>query len=122
MYYFLERSMAIIKPKQPFLDWINKSFIELPQPLALDSVRINCNSYLIPEVEELEDGINYIDEQFADLFELELTSWTDDKKLWPQDLTLKMFWEWFDVEVHSTVIDTASDLETNNEPEPSTIH
>ena len=121
MYYFLERSMVIIKPKQPLLDWVNQSFIELPQPLTLDSVRIDCNTYLIPEVNELEDGINYIDEQFADLFELELNSWTDDKKLWPQELTLKMFWEWFDVEVHSTVIDTASDLE-EQEPEASTIH
>lgn len=118
MYYFVERSVAVIKPKQPFLEWINGSFTDLPQELTLDSIRIDCNSYLIPEIEEIEDGINYIDEKFADLFALELASWTEDESIWPTDLTLKMFWEWFDVEIHPTAIDI---VEENTEAE-TTIH
>lgn len=118
MYYFVERSVAVIKPKQAFLEWINGSFIDLPQELTLESIRIDCNSYLIPEVEEIEDGINYIDEKYADLFTLELASWTEDEALWPKDLTLKMFWDWFDVEIHPTMIDLT---EENTEPE-KTLH
>ena len=120
MYYFVERSVAVIKPKQPFLEWINASFTDLPQELTLDSIRIDCNSYLIPEIEEIEDGINYVDEKFADLFALELASWTEDESTWPSDLSLKMFWEWFDVEIHPTTIDIVeedADAESEN-----TIH
>ncbi|MFN7094245.1 MAG: hypothetical protein ACK4M7_02675 [Burkholderiales bacterium] len=121
MYYFVERSVAVIKPKQPFLEWINSSFTELPQQLTLESIRIDCNSYLIPEIEEIEDGVNFIDEKYSDLFALELASWTEDESLWPANLNLKMFWEWFDVEIHPTAIDLSDDSgeedKTNN-----TIH
>jgi hypothetical protein len=116
MYYFVERSVAILKPRQPFLDWINNSFDDLNQEITLESIRIDCNSYLIPEVEEIEDGINFVDEKFADLFALELASWTEDENTWPVDLTLKMFWEWFDVEIYPTMVDI-----TNDEPE-NTLH
>jgi hypothetical protein len=105
MYYFVERSVAIIKPKEPFLNWLLATFDDIPTNLTLESIRIDCNSYLIPEVEEIEDGINFIDEKFLDLFSLELASWTEDDTIWPKELTLKMFWEWFDVEIHPTIID-----------------
>ena len=116
MYYFVERSVAILKPRQPFLDWVNNSFDDLTQEITLESIRIDCNSYLIPEVEEIEDGINFVDEKFADLFALELASWTEDENVWPTELTLKMFWEWFDVEIYPTMVDISSD-----EPE-NTVH
>ncbi len=125
MYYFIERSIAIIKPKAPFLNWINSIFTDLPKELTLESIRIDCNSYLIPEVEEIEDGINYIDERFEDLFALELASWTEEENLWPNDFNLKMFWEWFDVEIHPTTIDLTEVAEDNNYPElleQKTIH
>lgn len=105
MYYFVERSVAVIKPKEPFLNWVNNTFNDMPQQLTLDSIRIDCNSYLIPEVNEIEDGIGFIDEKFADLFAMEFASWTEDENLWPQEFTLKMFWDWFDVEIFPTAID-----------------
>ncbi|MBP9741829.1 MAG: hypothetical protein KBD37_00555 [Burkholderiales bacterium] len=119
MYYFVEQSIAIIKPKQPFLNWIQEHFPDIPADLTLDSIRIDCNSYLIPEVEEIEDGINFIDKKFAELFALELASWTDDETKWPNDFNLKMFWEWFDVEVHPTIIDLTDD---SNEEVEETLH
>jgi len=108
MYYFVERAVAIVKPKEPFLEWINNSFDDV-LPLTLDSIRIDCNSYLIPNIEEIEEGISYIDTKFADIFALELASWTEDENIWPQEFTLKMFWEWFDVEVFPTMIDITND-------------
>ena len=127
MYYFIERSVAVIKPKQPFLDWVNGTFNDLPQKLTLDSICIDCNSYLIPEVEEIEDGVNFIDEKFADLFAMELASWTEDENVWPQEFSLKMFWEWFDVEVYPTAIDlTDETLDSDDAPKArrleNTIH
>ena len=49
------------------------------------------------------------------LFRIELSSWYEDEALWPQDRSLKAFWEWFDVEVHSTLLDTV-DTDIMNSP------
>lgn len=124
MYYFVERSVAVIKPRQPFLEWVNSTFDDLPHKLKLEDIQIDCNSYLIPEVDEIEDGINFIDDKFADLFIMELSSWTEDKSLWPKHLSLKMFWEWFDIEVYPTTVDM-TDTEITNTGSPiivDTIH
>ena len=72
----------------------------------------------IPEMDEIEDGINFIDEKFADLFSFELASWTEDESSWPTELTLKMFWEWFDVEIHPTLVD----ITDNNSDSQNTLH
>ena len=105
MYYLVKQSIAILKPKEPFLDWVNKNFGDSSTHLTLEAIRVDCNSYLIPEVGEIEDGINFVDDNFEELFVLELSSWTDNESDWPVDRTLKLFWEWFDVEVHPTIID-----------------
>ena len=46
---------------------------------------------------------------------MELASWYEDEALWPKDLSLKAFWEWFDVEIHSTLIDSV-DADISNTP------
>lgn len=121
MYYFVERSIALVRPKEPFLNWVNTSLYDLEVELTLDNMRLDCNSYLIQEVGELEDGINFVDENFAKIFELEFSTWTEDKTTWPTEpLTLKMFWEWFDVEISSTVIDITETADDNDEEEDET--
>lgn len=115
MYYIVERSVAVVKPKQAFLNWINNNFDDLPRKLSLNDIQIDCNSYLIPEVTEIEDGINFIDEKFIDLFTMELSSWTEDQNLWPKKLSLQMFWEWFDVEIFPSAIDLSNAEITNYE-------
>lgn len=127
MFYVVERSIVVIKPKQPFLDWINNNLaISNETLLDLSNIRIDCNSYLIPEINEIEDGVAYIDEVYEALFQLELASWSEDQSLWPQELSLKMFWEWFDIEISPTLIDlTEDDDSSDNEGEEiasDTIH
>jgi hypothetical protein len=127
MFYVVERSIVVIKPKQPFLDWINNNLaISNETLLDLSNIRIDCNSYLIPEINEIEDGVAYVDEVYEALFQLELASWSEDQSLWPQELSLKMFWEWFDIEISPTLIDlTEDDDSSDNEGEEiasDTIH
>ncbi len=127
MFYVVERSIVVIKPKQPFLDWINNNLaISNETLLDLSNIRIDCNSYLIPEINEIEDGVAYVDEVYEALFQLELASWSEDQNLWPQELSLKMFWEWFDIESSPTLIDlTEDDDSSDNETEElasDTIH
>ena len=112
--YFVDRSVAVIKPKQPFADWLN-GVPDNDMELSLDSLRADCTVILIPEFDEPEEGVSHIDDIAQRLFEMELATWYEDKSLWPTDRSLKTFWEWFDVEIHSMVIDTVDD-ELENTP------
>lgn len=112
--YFVDRSVAVIKPKAPFLAWLN-AVPGNDLDIALDSLRADCTVILMPEFEEPEEGVAYIDEIYEQLFKMELASWYEEEELWPQDRSLKTFWEWFDVEIHSTVIDSV-DADIMNSP------
>ncbi|WP_035056919.1 hypothetical protein [Andreprevotia chitinilytica] len=106
--FIVDRSAALIRPKQPFLDWL----LALPGndiPLTLEDIRTDCTVILIPEAAEPEDGIAYIDDVAEKLFEMELSSWVGDEELWPKKRNLKLFWEWFDVEIHLGVMDSVDD-------------
>lgn len=54
--YFVDRSVAVIKPKQPFLDWLN-NMPDNDIDLSLDNLRADCTVLLIPEYDEPEEGV-----------------------------------------------------------------
>lgn len=106
--FIVDRMVALVRPRQPMLDWL------MGQPdndvdLSLDQLRADCTVLLVPESEEPEGVIAYIDEICEQVFEMELSSWYEDRARWPKDRSLRTFWDWFDVEVHSLVIDTQED-------------
>lgn len=112
--YEVDRSLALVRPKEPFQKWLNG----LPHndlELELDTMRADCTAFLLAEALEPEECVARIDEMYEKIFEMELGSWCDDRSLWPQDRSLKTFWEWFDVEIHSLVIDTL-DEDIQNTP------
>lgn len=106
--YAVDRSVALIKPKQPFLDWL----MNLPGSdldIGLDQLSTDCTVILTPEFDEIEDALSFLDEAYSRIFELELTSWCEEPKLWPQARTIQLFWKWFEVDLHSTVVDMVDD-------------
>ena len=67
---------------------------------------------LIPFFESYEDSLEYIKPMYAKIFEIELDSWSADKRTWPQKRDYSLFAEWFDVEIHSEVLDSVdNDIE-----------
>lgn len=116
--YLVNRSIAIIRPKKPFLNWLN-GMPDLDFELSLADIRVDCTVIMIPEVHEAEEGIAYIDELASTLFEMELASWVADEAVWPKERTLKMFWEWFDVEIHLEVVDSVEEAIMNT---PHQLH
>lgn len=106
--YFVDRSVAVIKPKAKFLDWL-ASLPDESVDLTLEQLRSDCTVLLIPEFVEPEEAVAYIDEIFVQIFKMELASWHEDETQWPKDLSLKAFWETFNVEIHSTLLDTLAD-------------
>jgi hypothetical protein len=100
----INRAIALVKPRQPFIDWVNSLGGDLPR-LTLAQARRDTRAMLIPEPERSQGGRRFIELNFAFIFEDELSVWSRDKTQWPEPRTLSLFGEWFDVEIHDMVFD-----------------
>ena len=100
----INRSAVVIKPKQPFIDWLN-SIPDENIDFTLEQISEDNITFLIPEHDNPEDSKNYIRKRFDQIFEWELWGWITTEELWPKKRTWKMFQKWFDVEINSEVFD-----------------
>ena len=108
--YAVDRSVAIVKPKEPFLEWL-RNLPDSEIDITLEQLRSDSTVYLIPDFDEIEDALAAIDHIYSHIFEAELAEWSEEESAWPADRSLKQFWKWFDVSLHSIVIDAAEDIE-----------
>jgi hypothetical protein len=104
----INRSLIVVKPKQPFLDWIRS--VDPDQTLDLKDISDDPTAYLIPECGTDEEREQIIDWCADFLFEQELWSWYTDEDLWPVRRDAQTFREWFEVEFHSLVFDVVGDI------------
>jgi len=103
--YSIDRAVALIKPKQPYLNWANS--LPDPTPITLEELRKDGTAILVSEPEYKGDAETYIREIYLNIFEMELDAWHRDKRLWPSKRDYKTFTEWFDVEIYEIVIDSS---------------
>ncbi len=76
--YIINRSIAIVKPKQSFVEWA----YQLPDAdfkVSLHELQIDCLSILISEYETNEEAKEYINELYEDIFEEELFGWCTEE-------------------------------------------
>jgi hypothetical protein len=104
----VNRGLIVLKPKQPFLDWI-KSVDDHQLDLSLNYLHDDASAYLIPEWEDDSDHEEILNWCAKYLFEVELWGWYTDESLWPKKRDLETFRAWFDVEFHSLVFDVSED-------------
>ena|SRR5690242_14954335 len=103
MFPAVNRAVAIVTPKQPFLDWLHNAdptsgtltLKEVGEPAA----------YLIPDVGDDESGSACIQRYCGQIFEEQLDSWLRDTDTWPRNRDFKTFCRWFEYQVHSMVLD-----------------
>lgn len=100
-YDSIDRNAMIVRPKKPFFDWVNSLYNDGDTFDEKDE----CNIYLIREMSSNDDVLQWVKKHFDQLFENELNDWNTDEERWPQDRTYTLFQAWFDVEVHSMVLD-----------------
>lgn len=94
---YINRSAVILKPLQPFLDWLS---ILYPDEIS----EINeTTTYLINE--EITNVDAWLRKKFDKLFMKELEGWHTNKKDWPQKRNYKMFKQWFQVDISRMVYD-----------------
>ena len=106
--HVLNRAVAIIKPKQPYLAWAT-SLPDATDHVSLEALRRDCTALLIPAYDDPAEAEAFIKEIFADLFAMELEAWHRDPAAWPAHRTYHTFQAWFDVEIHALVLDVADD-------------
>lgn len=102
----LNRSSVIVRPKQPFLDWVTSYE---SSDISFQDVGHEQTVYLIPEYLNDLDAHQVLKSIYETIFELELEGWCVDENKWPSMRTLGVFKEWFTVEFHSMVIDLCGD-------------
>jgi hypothetical protein len=97
----LNRGAIIVRPNAPYLDWA----------AALDDSELlpdrdgEQTIYLVPEYGDDDEAMEVLAACYDLIFEGELFAWHTVEEDWPQDRSLEMFLEWFDVEFHSMVDD-----------------
>ena len=104
----INRAVAIIGPRQPYLDWAT-GISEPGDDVTLDELRTDCTAILIPDFDTPAESEAFIAGLAGELFEMELEAWDRDPATWPEDRSYKVFQEWFDVEIHSIVLDASDD-------------
>jgi hypothetical protein len=101
----INRGVVVIKPKGPFLDWVNRD-LTLSSPVTMEELRRDCAAILVPDLGSLEAALDYVEPLKPRLFEMELEAWDRDPANWPEERTSDLFDAWFALEVHSMVWDT----------------
>ena len=100
----LNRSIIIIKAKEPFLNWLSS----LPEPenkITLDEINFDNSAYLLPEYEMDEEREEILADYYDIIFEDQLAGWWTDSANWPKTRDLSIFKEWFNIEFHSLILD-----------------
>ncbi|AXK38623.1 VacJ [Crenobacter cavernae] len=103
--YEVNRSVALLRPKAPFIDWLESLPGDVDGLPSLDELRGDCNALLIPAADDYASAEDFVRVHYRALFAAELADWCDDEALWPAPLTQPLFTEWFEVEIHSVLTD-----------------
>jgi hypothetical protein len=109
MMYVINRTAAVVRPRQPLVDWINSQPDSVDEPVSLEEAREDPTVFLLPDFDLDQEAWSYVEELSRDIFEIELMAWYDDEATWPRRRDYQTFREWFDVEIHTTVIDPYED-------------
>ncbi len=112
--FVVNRSVAIIKPKQAFVDWVNSVSDEGYQ-FSIYDLSLEHHVMLLPEYDSKEHAEAILKELYKYIFKVELSAWITDESKWPKNKTYEEFLAWFDIELYSMVFDP---FENNIEKEP----
>ncbi|BEV72421.1 MULTISPECIES: VacJ [unclassified Paludibacterium] len=103
--YEVNRSVIILRPQQPFLDWLNSLPGGFDTPPTLSALQAGSNALLVPAVDHGDELAEFIAEHYQTMFQAELADWCEDPGLWPSPLSASLFTQWFEIHLHGVVSD-----------------
>lgn len=102
----VNRSVVIVRPKQPLVDWVNDTPEVKPRKkLTLEDMRASRTVLLVPQDTTPAQARRYVESLKPYLFEMQLNLWYRDPRTWPRERSNAPFDEWFDLELHTLVVD-----------------
>lgn len=107
--YEVNRSVVIVRPRQPFLDWLRALPGGIDPGVTLASLQQNGNALLVPAADDADAVETFLLAHAAQLFQAELADWCEDAALWPAPLNAERFLQWFDLAIHPIVTDIAEE-------------
>ena len=100
----LNRSAIVVRPRQPFLDWLHTAD-PTSRKLTLRELVQEPTVYLIPECDTDEEVADILGELCEEIFIKQLKGWFTDTTTWPQGRSFDVFRRWFDFQHHSMLVD-----------------
>ena len=100
----INRAAVVIKPKQPFVDWIN-SMPDDSSDYTLERINKDNLTFLIPQYDDPDNAKKYIKKNYKMIFDFELWGWITGEEFWPKKRNWQMFNKWFDIEINSGLFD-----------------
>lgn len=108
----IDRMALVLQPKEAFITWlkeIHKEEFAKEEGSEKLTMLTEPSVILIPVIEDDEAFENYITLHYASWLAYEFGSWCENEEEWPEQRDFEAFQEYFDVNVHSIVIDNVSD-------------
>jgi len=65
----------------------------------------DCMAFLIPEYDTNGEALEFVLKQSRVILTIQCEAWDTREELWPKTLDRRLFKKWFDVEIHSEVVD-----------------
>lgn len=102
---YINRMVVVVRPKPAFVEWANALPDMGDMKFTVKELNEDCSVFLIPDFPDDRKATNYIKKMCDDIFSRELESICTLEDWWPQKRNWKMFREWFEIEIHSSVLD-----------------
>jgi hypothetical protein len=104
----LNRSAVVVKPKQPFLDWLHTAD-PTSHRLTLGDLSREPTIYLLPECNTEADVQELLSERCKEIFVEQLAGWFRDEETWRRDRSFDVFCRWFEFRHHSMLVDLSDE-------------
>lgn len=109
--FTINRSLIVILPKQPALDWLMQVDDPNPLEISLEELRREPDAFLLPqdEADTIDAAEKWVYRRWQVFFEQFLRDWYEGESLWPKKRSLNMFKEWFDIQFQPMVWDMSDE-------------
>jgi hypothetical protein len=104
----VNRSVLVVVPKQPFLDWLHRAD-PTSEDLTLEDLRREPSVYLLPARDMETDLEKCLKRLCGAIFEEKLRGWYRVEGLWPRHRSITTFREWFEYQFHTMPMDLANE-------------
>ena len=106
----VNRTSVTVVGAEPYVEWTRSRDADFAKgAVTVARTRAYGTAFLLPELEQEEDLLEWVEDNYAWIFEFQLSAWTEDESAWPAERDLKMFRAWFRIDLHSVVVDIGDD-------------